>query len=106
MLSVKYLLFPRSGDGGSGLERIALSVVLCFKIKLRQLGFPNWIVDNLDSKPSNFDRRYQSDSKSNDEILSDELFASLRCLGIPVGTPANNYKNNSGEIKNQIMQLD
>ena len=32
MLFVKYLSFPPLGDGGIGLKRIALDVVLCFTI--------------------------------------------------------------------------
>ena len=35
--------------------------------KLMRLGLTNRIVNNLDSKPANFDRRFWSDSKSNDE---------------------------------------
>ena len=37
--------------------------------KLRQLGFPNCIFDNSDSKLSRFDCQYRSDSKPNDEIV-------------------------------------
>ena len=37
--------------------------------KLRRLGLPNQIVNNLDSKPSKFERQIWSDSKSDNEIL-------------------------------------
>ena len=36
--------------------------------KLRQLGLPYRIVDDLDSKPSEFERQFRSDSKSDIEI--------------------------------------
>ena len=38
-------------------------------IKLRWLGLRNWIIDNSDSKPSNFEHRYRSDSKSDNKIV-------------------------------------
>ena len=38
--------------------------------KLRRCGPTNRIVDNSDSKQSEFNRRFWSDSKSNDEIVS------------------------------------
>ena len=38
--------------------------------KLMRLGLTNWIIDDSDFKPVNFDRRFQSDSKSNDEFES------------------------------------
>ena len=37
--------------------------------KVRQLGPTNWIVYDSDSKASEFDRRYQSDSKSDVKIV-------------------------------------
>ena len=39
-------------------------------IKLVRLGLTNQIVGDWDFKPVNFDRRFQSDSKSNDESES------------------------------------
>ena len=39
-------------------------------LKLRQLGFPNQIVDDSDSKPSKLDYRLRSDSDSNDDFVS------------------------------------
>ena len=35
------------------------------KGKLRQLGFPNQVINDSDSKPSEFDCRYWSDSRVN-----------------------------------------
>ena len=39
-------------------------------LKLRPIGLPNQIAKDWDSKPSKFDRQYQSDSKSDKEIVS------------------------------------
>ena len=46
---------------------LAFLLVHC---KLRQLGLPNQMVDNSDSKSSEVNRQYWSDSKSNEEIIS------------------------------------
>ena len=47
--------------------------ILFLYIKLGWLGLPNRTVDNSDSKPSKFEHRYQSDLKSDDEILAYQI---------------------------------
>ena len=41
---------------------------LCVKVKLRQLGPTNWIIDNSDYKPSLCERWYMYNSKSDVNI--------------------------------------
>ena len=45
-----------------------------FKIKLRQLGFPNRIVADLNFKSSKFDLQFWSDLDSSDEIYHQSQF--------------------------------
>ena len=44
---------------------------LCFRLdhKLRRLGFQNWIIEDSDSKPSKFERPFQSDLNPRAKIL-------------------------------------
>ena len=68
---VKYLNALTDGGGESqfkwNLEQDYESLTWVM-IKLMRLGVTNQIVDDSDSKPVNFDRRFRSDSKSNDKF--------------------------------------
>ena len=54
--------------GGSSIND--LTQIWRLYTKFRQLGLPNPIVDGSDSKPFKLERRFQSDLKSDDEIVS------------------------------------